>query len=324
METVTQDSLEGEFNYEHNIDLIEDYLSDCLLRGYSPETIRTHGSRLRTMASYLNKKRLTFKDVDKFVLRDILHHLRKEREIGFKTQKHYFSALSSFYRYLNFEEVHPINPVPAFKAHYLKRYKNNYAKSEYKLISVEDMAKMINSTINPRDKAVLTLFSKTGIRRGELLSIDIDDVNWENQSIKLKNKRKRSNKTVFFDDETAIILHRWLKTRENWLADPAEKALFIGDKGKRLNRHSVYALVRKRAQAVGLDDPDSDRLEDHVSPHCFRHWFTTNLRRNKMPREFIKELRGDSRKEAIDIYDHIDHEELRKAYLTAIPRLGIV
>ena len=43
-----------------------------------------------------------------------------------------------------------------------------------------------------------------------------------------------------------------------------------------------------------------------------------------MDREFIKELRGDSRGEAIDIYDHIDHKELRKAYLTAIPRLGVI
>ena len=42
-----------------------------------------------------------------------------------------------------------------------------------------------------------------------------------------------------------------------------------------------------------------------------------------MKKDFIKELRGDSRGEAIDIYDHIDHTELRKAYLAAIPRLGI-
>jgi len=43
-----------------------------------------------------------------------------------------------------------------------------------------------------------------------------------------------------------------------------------------------------------------------------------------MSREFIKELRGDSRGEAIDIYDHIDEDELRRSYLTAIPRLGMV
>jgi integrase/recombinase XerD len=42
-----------------------------------------------------------------------------------------------------------------------------------------------------------------------------------------------------------------------------------------------------------------------------------------MKREFLKELRGDSRREAIDIYNHIDPDELRKAYLAAVPRLGV-
>jgi integrase/recombinase XerD len=42
-----------------------------------------------------------------------------------------------------------------------------------------------------------------------------------------------------------------------------------------------------------------------------------------MPREFIQELRGDVRKETIDIYDHIDKEELRESYLAHIPQLGI-
>jgi integrase/recombinase XerD len=42
-----------------------------------------------------------------------------------------------------------------------------------------------------------------------------------------------------------------------------------------------------------------------------------------MPREFVKELRGDRRKEAVDIYDHIDREELRRAYLATVPKLGI-
>jgi len=86
----------------------------------------------------------------------------------------------------------------------------------------------------------------------------------------------------------------------------------------------VYRVVTEHAERLGLHDPGSPRLEDHFSPHCFRHWFTTHLRRNGLSREFIKELRGDSRGEAIDIYDHIDHDELRKAYLAAIPRLGII
>ena len=75
---------------------------------------------------------------------------------------------------------------------------------------------------------------------------------------------------------------------------------------------------------MGFHNPDSQRLEDHFGPHCFRHWFTTWLLRNGMPRKYVKELRGDKRGEAVDIYHHIDREELRRAYLACIPKLGVI
>jgi len=85
----------------------------------------------------------------------------------------------------------------------------------------------------------------------------------------------------------------------------------------------VYNMIVKYAELVRLHDSKSKSIEDHFSTHCFRHWFTTHLRRSGMPREFIQVLRGDRRRDAIDIYDHIDREELRKAYLAYIPKLGI-
>ncbi len=303
--------------------LIERFLDDCRLRGYSPETIRSHGSNLRTVARFLEGIGLTFRDVDRDVLRRILVYLKEDRKVGFKTQKSYFSALSSFYKYLNFEGIHPINPVPSFMEHYLSRYKNSYRSGERRLLSVEEMAMLINSVLDPRDKAIITVLAKTGVRRGELVEMDVDDVDWEMQSIRLKPKAKRSTRIVYFDDETAIILRRWLRARENYAVKPGCRALFVGEHGGRLRRNGVYYAVIKHAARVGLHDPGSDRMEDHFTPHCCRHWFTTHLRRNGISREFLKELRGDSRREAVDIYDHIDPKELRRAYLAAIPRLGI-
>jgi integrase/recombinase XerD len=124
------------------------------------------------------------------------------------------------------------------------------------------------------------------------------------------------------DDEAAYILRRWLRVREG-INKKKETALFISSWGNRISRNDVYQAVTNAAERVGLHNPDSERMEDHFSPHCCRHWFTTHLRRAGMRREFIQELRGDSRREAIDIYDHIDLKELKEAYLAAIPQLGI-
>lgn len=186
----------------------------------------------------------------------------------------------------------------------------------------EEMARLINSAMDIRDKAIIALLAKTGIRRNELISLDVDDVDMVDQSIRLKPTAKRTNRTVFFDDETAFILHRWLRARESRNIKNS-RALFINSMGERLNRNGVYLAVTRAAERVGLHDPSSDRPEDHFTPHCCRHWFTTHLRRAGMPREFIQELRGDVRREAIDIYDHIDKKELRESYLAHIPQLGI-
>ena len=93
--------------------------------------------------------------------------------------------------------------------------------------------------------------------------------------------------------------------------------------GQRLKRRGVYDAITKWAKRAGLHNPSSKKLEDHFTPHCCRHWFTTHLRRAGMPREFIQELRGDARSEAMDAYYHIDREELKKSYLACIPKLGV-
>jgi integrase/recombinase XerD len=303
-------------------ELIKRFKEDCQMRGMSLESLRRYVSNLKIFNEYLEAGGLSLLDTDRNVLRNFLDYLKRVREVSQKTQEMYFTAIASFFEYLEYEGYVDGNPVNSVRKRYLRRYKDNDDGQTRKLISIEEMAKLINSTLDIRDKAIITLLAKTGIRRNELITLDIDDIDWVEQSIRLKPTAKRTNRTVFFDDESAIILHRWIKTREarNF---KGSKALFLNNQGDRLNRNGVYFAVTKPAEKLGLHNQNSDRMEDHFSPHCCRHWFTTHLRRAGMPREFIQELRGDVRREAIDIYDHIDHKELREAYLAHIPQLGI-
>jgi integrase/recombinase XerD len=262
-------------------------------------------------------------EADKQIFIEYLRQRRLEG-VGQKTLENNFTALASFYEYLVFQDYVGKNPVSGVRKRYLRRYKNENdvdAESPRKLISVEEMSLLINSVLDTRDKAILTLLAKTGVRRGELIAMEVNDIDWTEQTITLKTFKKRSSRTVFFDDETSRLLKRWLNQRR--MLNPSVSALFIGEHGGRLKRNGVYSMIAKYAERVGLHNPNSSRPEDHVSPHCFRHWFTTHLRRAGMDREFIKVLRGDKRREAVDVYDHIDREELKRAYLAFIPQLGI-
>jgi integrase/recombinase XerD len=299
--------------------LIEDFLVDLDLSGKTKITVLQYDYCLKNFTVYLAGKDLS--DVDKESLRGFIGYLKAQGKTQ-KTIENYFSVLSSFYEYLTYEEIVDKNPVLAVRKRYLRRYKDNDDGQAKKLISVEDMARLINSTMDVRDKAVIVLLAKTGIRRHELVELDASDVDLVEMRIRLKPTAKRTNRTVFFDDETAFALRRWLKIREG-MNKKSIPALFLNADGDRLNRSGVYNLVVEAARRVGLHNPQSDKLDDHFGPHCCRYWFCTHLFRAGMRREFIQELRGDSRREAIDIYDHIDLKELKEAYLACIPQLGI-
>lgn len=300
---------------------IERFSEDCRLKGMTEESIRSYRSNLKIFSKYLSEKGIKLFQVNMQVLKDFLGYLKTERKVKHRTAENYFTIISSFFEYLTFEGKIQSNIVSPFMKRYLKHYKKDYNNPKKQLLSIEQMSRLINSITDPRDQAIAILLAKTGIRRGELLTIDIDDITWEDNSITLKPTPKRSNRTVFFDEECSIIIRRWIRLREK--LNPKTKALFISNNLTRLSRNGVYQAVVKYAKKLGIHKSKSKRLEDHFGPHCFRHWFTTFLLRNNMPREFVKELRGDSRHEAIDIYHHIDREELRKMYLACIPKLGV-
>lgn len=303
--------------------LIQNFKQDCEIRGLSKHTIESYISTLQLFSTYIRKYEYNLQTIDREILKKYITHLR-ESNISIKTIENRFSTLSTLYDYAVYESYISKNIILDVRKRYLKRYKNdNNNGQKRKLISIEEMAKLANTIFDLRTKTILVLFAKTGIRLRELISIDINDINWDMMCIRLKPTHKRSNLIVYFDYETLIILKRWLKKREN-IADEKCKALFVSYTTKnRLERHAVYDSITMWAEKIGLHNPNSPNIEDHFTPHCCRHWFTTHLRREGMPREYIMELRGDKRNDSMDIYYHIDQEDLRKSYLGCIPQLGI-
>lgn len=292
---------------------LTDFLLDCQIRNFSPRTIQSYKSNLKY---FLSRHSI---QISPEVLKDFLVHIRDEKGYSPSTVENYFAALSSFYDWLEWEGVFEKNIIPQFRKRYLRYYKEQ-RHEERQLISLEQMKNLIDSAEWIGFKAMFIFFAKTGIRRQELIDIDIKDLYLENRYAILKPHAKRSNRIIFFDEECTQVLEAWLIWRqENKIRN---KALFIGVQGSRINRDTVYDTTTAHAQKLGFHNPKG-RLNEKFTPHCFRHFFTTWMRRSGCPRSIIQELRGDSRKEAIDIYDHITQVELKESYLKYIPNLNI-
>lgn len=297
------------------MDYIRAFTNECASRGLTAHTIQSYVSCLKYfLQRYPEPAAISLDD-----LRAFLGELRA-RDLNGSTLKGYFAAISALFDFLVLEGALGSNPIPSFRKRYL-RIKNQYGgENTRQLISIQEMSRLVSlANGDILAKTIMLFLAKTGLRRGELIAMDLGDINLEMMQFTIKPKRKRSNRAGFFDNEMQAVMYEYLDWRKQRALD---NALWVSEEGKRISRNSVYYTVIDYAELAGLHDP-CGALNKKFTPHCFRHFFVTMLRRAGMPREYIKELRGDRRKEAIDIYDHIDPEELRKSYLRYIPSLSI-
>jgi integrase/recombinase XerD len=302
------------------IDLIGEFKADLRTRGMSEDTIETYPKYIKAFSAFVKGN---LREVNEDLLVKYLEYLRK-RKLEQSSIKRYYSALSTFYDFLVFKKYIATSPVTStFRKHYLRSYKSHDAAQRRQCLSIEQAKTFVESILDPREKAVVVLLLKTGLRRKELSELDLKDVDMGNMTIHLKPTGKRSNEIVYFDEETANVLNRWLKRRK--IANKnKEEALFLDRFGDRLSPEAINRMFTKHAIAVGLHDPESDRLQDRLSPHSCRHFFTTRMLEAGCPREYVQELRGDVGRAAVDIYYHIDKKKLQQAYLDCIPKLGIL
>jgi len=304
---------------EDSRDLIQRFHEDCMLRGIV--STMDYIYRAREFCAFLEARGKTPMNVDKDDIKAFLARL-KDRGLKSKTIDRIFSCIGALYGFLIEEDLVEHNPILPFRKRYLRKYKSDSDSEIRKLISIEDASKLVNSVLDTKDRCILVLLFKTGIRVGELINLDVDDVDLEKGEVHLKPTSKRSNRVLYLDNEAVTSLNRWLISRMNRRGSEGP-ALFISRAGSRMTKGAIESIVEKHAERVGLHNPKSNKLGDRFTPHCCRHWFVTYLLRAGMSRDYVKELRGDTRGEAIDIYHHIDRKSLRDSYLALIPQLGI-
>lgn len=304
-----------------NEEIVKKYELDCNSRNFSGGSIHTYSMKVRAFIAWLELQNIEIMAVDNGVMQSYADHLRAKRN-KHNTIRNVFAAINNLYEFLIYKNLMSgDNPVPPVMKRYIRSFKGGDS-SRPRSISVQEASNLVDSILNSEDKALITLLFKTGVRANEALSIELNDINWSDQSIRLKPHPKRTNLIVFFDEETKIVLQRWLRSRSTWNTN--SNALFINRGGNGpLKIDALERRFKKYTRSVGLDNPNSDRVEDHLTPHATRHWFSTHLRLNGMPREFVQELRGDKGKDAIDLYIHINKKELRENYLRYIPQLGL-
>jgi integrase/recombinase XerC len=168
------------------------------------------------------------------------------------------------------------------------------------------------SPVGLRDAAMLELLYATGVRVGELVALDIDDVDRGRNVVKVLGKG-RKERTVPFGLPAARALDTWLTAgRPRLLASGGGPALFLGARGARIDQRAVRTVVHRRIADVP-DAPD-------IGPHGLRHTAATHLLEGGADLRSVQELLGHASLATTQLYTHVSTDRLRQAYRQAHPR----
>jgi len=334
-------SLDPEGSPEEMDDPVEYFLQDLAYYGRSDRTITAYRRVLDRFESFLAAETEVIDAGHRECLAWV-HDLRAN--VGESTVATYASYLNRFYDYMIQIGVIGENPMALVMAEMEEGIDADPTRRE---VSVPEMRRFVRAITHPLDRAVVVTLLKTGMRVGELCNLDLRDLALEpvrreyavtsrgqldahgrtlyvdagilrgdvvaGEERTASNKRKRST-LVPVDDELADTLLRWLAVRPD--ARSEANPLFLSTRdawGTRISPDMVRSIVESHAREQGWHRTGGG-AEENVTPHYFRHFFTTHLRDRTGDRGIVKYIRGDVAEDIIDTYTHNWGDRVRSVY----------
>jgi integrase/recombinase XerC len=218
------------------------------------------------------------------------------------------AALKGFFRFLLENEEIAQNP-----AQMLRTPKKREALPD--VLDVRELARLLGAVERndvwerhfrgrrERDRLLLALFAYAGLRRGELLGLDWDDVDLERRLLRVRRAKGGRQRVVPIHPALATLFTDYLGFRAR---DP-EPALFVGVQGKRLSATILTQTFRRYAHAAGVTE------RKRVTPHTLRHVFASELLRSGANLRQIQELLGHKHLDSTQRYTRVTAHELRGA-----------
>ena len=179
------------------------------------------------------------------------------------------------------------------------------------LLDVAAMAADDDDPIHVRNRAVLELLYASGIRVGELVAIDIDDVDLSTDMVRVTGKGAKE-RVVPFGIPARQALRAWLALRSRLATSDSGAALFLGRRGGRVDQRQVREVVHGLVAHV-RDAPD-------LGPHGLRHSAATHLLEGGADLRVVQELLGHASLATTQLYTHVSVDRLRRSYQQAHPR----
>jgi len=286
-------------------------------RNVSAHTLRNYASDLEQFTYFLAPDRKTklpdVAEIDHLTIREWMASLHSDQKKKSSIARK-LAALRTFFQFLVREGMLELNPAKLVSTPKLEKKLPNHLSIEEAIRFIESPD--LDTDLGKRDRAMLELMYATGVRVAELTTLNVADVDFQNQLIRVTGKR-RKQRIVPFGDPAGDAIRSYLGVREKFLFNAPiskrdERALFLNYQGTRITTRSVGRMVEKYIRiCAGMHD---------ISPHALRHSFATHLLDSGADLRDIQELLGHARLSTTQVYTHVSMEKLIEVYDKAHPK----
>ena len=293
------------------IEEFKNYLS--VEKNFSAHTQRAYASDIISFIIWLNGMECTNVSFD--ILRDYLYFIQR---FNYKktTIARKIAAIRAFYRFIFREKYIDFNPAESLSAP--KR-----PKPLPKFLSPEEVEQILNNIkidtpAGFRNRVIFELLWATGMRVSELSNLNIEDINFEENELRVFGKGAKE-RIVLMSDRAKNYLEQYLKTVRNLIPlqpytinnSNNKSPIFINKTGYRLQSNSIRNVIN--------DTVNKLELPKKVTPHIFRHSFATKLIENGADLRVVQELLGHAGISNTQIYTHVSIKHMKDVYNTSHP-----
>lgn len=247
-------------------------------------------------------------------LRDLdVHHARRfvaalhARGLQGRSLARALSAWRTFFRYLAREHRFASNPFQGIRA-------PRSPKTLPKALSPDEATRLVDLSGDDdhviRDRAMLELFYSSGLRLSELTQLEIGDLNFSDDTVRVFGKGSKV-RLVPIGTFARKALQAWLERRAV-IAQGQTSTLFVDPRGRAISPRTVQRRVAAWAARQGISQ--------HVHPHMLRHSFASHLLQSSGDLRAVQEMLGHASISTTQVYTHLDFQYLAKAYDAAHPR----
>jgi integrase/recombinase XerD len=271
-------------------------------------TIDTYRIELEIWLAWLEQRGLAAASAETEHIIAYIERRRKDALSARSTAKA-LSALKSFYRFVIDEGLRQGNPASLVPSPKL----GARLPAVHSRRTVENILDQIDLSkpLGVRDRALFELVYSSGLRVSEAVTLDLDDVFFDEAVLRVRGKGSKE-RLVPFGDEAQKRLKRYLEDIRPQLAKgKGSRAFFIGRNGRRLSRKGIWKNYKAAASMTGA----SSKL------HTLRHSFATELLQGGADLRSVQELLGHSGLATTQVYTHVDSSCLQKAHEAFLPRL---